>query len=118
MNWMQRAVARHHRGEEEGFTLIELLIVILILGILATIVVLGIGAFQNTGKSQACITTAHNVETAYAGYTAKNGTPPPGPTDAAKIGVLVTDKYLKSTPTWAFTLDADGNVTNTATVCA
>jgi prepilin-type N-terminal cleavage/methylation domain-containing protein len=71
MNWMQRAVARRHENEE-GMTLIELLIVVLILGVLATIVVLGIGAFQDTGKSQACVTTGRSLESAAAAYYSKN----------------------------------------------
>jgi prepilin-type N-terminal cleavage/methylation domain-containing protein len=71
MNVMQRAVARRY-NKEEGMTLIELLIVVLILGILATIVILGIGAFQNTGKSQACTTTARSLESAAAAYYASN----------------------------------------------
>jgi prepilin-type N-terminal cleavage/methylation domain-containing protein len=107
MNWMQRAVARRYQQaaeEERGFTLIELLIVILILGVLATIVVLGVNAFQGTGEHQACITTARTSESAYAGYLAKNGTAP------ADIAALVSAGYLKKTPKWSFTFDAQGNV--------
>ena len=71
MNWMQRAIARRYNNEE-GFTLIELMIVILILGVLAAAVVLGIGAFQNSGKTEACTTSARELEAAAAAYYAKN----------------------------------------------
>jgi prepilin-type N-terminal cleavage/methylation domain-containing protein len=71
MNWMQRAVARRY-DNDGGFTLIELMIVILILGILAAAVVLGIGAFQNSGKHEACQTSARELEAAAAAYYAKN----------------------------------------------
>jgi type II secretory pathway pseudopilin PulG len=67
MNWMQSVVARKQRAEE-GMTLIELLVVILNLGILAAIVVVGIGAFQDTGDKEACKTTVGEVESATAAY--------------------------------------------------
>lgn len=106
MNWMQRAVARKHEGSEAGFTLIELLIVILILGILSAIVVLSIGAFQDTGNKQACSTTAKTLESAAAAYYADNGTWP-------TIDDLLAPKaYIKSDPRskWSgLTLDNAGN---------
>ncbi len=42
------------RNNENGFTLIELLIVIVVLGILAGIVVLGLGTFRADASSAAC----------------------------------------------------------------
>jgi general secretion pathway protein G len=41
---------------ERGFTLIELLIVIIVLGILAAIVVLGIGSIRRDAAGAACNT--------------------------------------------------------------
>src|SRR3954471_13957297 len=49
--------ARDARRNEAGFTLIELLIVIVVLGILAGIVVFGVGTFR-----QDATTAAHNAD--------------------------------------------------------
>jgi prepilin-type N-terminal cleavage/methylation domain-containing protein len=110
MNWMERAVARRY-SKEEGLTLIELLVVILILGILATIVVLGIGAFQDTGEEQACISTARTVEAANAAYYAKNQAWAPD------VATLVSSGYLKTTPKadWGISVSGSDNVTDNCT---
>jgi len=110
MNWMERAVARRY-SKEEGLTLIELLVVILILGILATIVVLGIGAFQNTGEQQSCISTARTVEAANAAYYAKNQVWAPN------VAALVSAGYLKTTPkgSWNIAVSGSDNVTDACT---
>ena len=42
------------KKNDEGFTLIELLIVIVILGILATVVVFAVGGITDKGKTSAC----------------------------------------------------------------
>jgi prepilin-type N-terminal cleavage/methylation domain-containing protein len=113
MEWMQRAVARRHSAEE-GLTLIELLIVILILGVLATIVVLGVSAFQGTGEESACETSAGAAEAAWAGYYAKNGAPPAGLSDLTGG----TPPYLvEKGKSYAFTFNADGQVSNVAAIC-
>jgi prepilin-type N-terminal cleavage/methylation domain-containing protein len=72
VNVIQRAVARRY-DEESGMTLIELMIVILILGVLAAIIVLGVGAFQSSGDSVACKTTSQELQAAAAAAYAKNG---------------------------------------------
>ena len=77
-------------------TLIELMIVILILGILAAIVVLGIGAFQDTGKDVSCKTTATAIEAAMAASYSKDNTyanwaayTKNGPASVAKFSITV-----------------------------
>src|SRR3954452_17005966 len=107
MNWMQRAVARRHT--EEGLTLIELMIVILILGILSAIIVLGIGAFQNTGDSQTCIASAKSIEAAAAAYYAKTN----GASGYGDVATLKQQGYLKNLPkaSWGnLDPDSSGNV--------
>ena len=42
------------RGSDEGFTLIELLIAIVVIGVLSTVVILGIGGLTDNGKAGAC----------------------------------------------------------------
>jgi general secretion pathway protein G len=95
---------------EGGFTLIELLIVIVVLGILAGIVVLGLGTFRSDATAAACKADTKQVQIASDAFIAK-------PTNltqsaAADVDALVAAGLLKSAPaTGAFTIAADGAVT-------
>ena len=109
MTWMQRTVARRHEAEV-GLTLIEMLIVVLLLGVLATIVLLGISAFQDTGEHEACTDSSKTVEAAAAAYYAKNGSWP----NVAQL-TSASPPYLKSTPkpAWAIVINgSNGDVSN------
>ena len=64
----------------EGFTLIELLIVIVILGILATVVVFAVGGITNRGKASACSADRNTLEVAAEAYNAQWGGYPNGET--------------------------------------
>ena len=59
--------------KDEGFTLVELLIVIVILGILATIVVFAVRGITDQGQTSACKATAKTYEVAIEAYYAKYG---------------------------------------------
>jgi prepilin-type N-terminal cleavage/methylation domain-containing protein len=84
-------------------SLIELLVVILILGILAAIVVVGIGAFQNDGDKEACKVTVGEVESANAAYYAENQQ---WPND---INLLVgATNYLKTAPKASWGIAVNG----------
>ncbi len=61
------------KKQDEGFTLIELLIVIVILGILATVVVFSVRGITDQGKDNACDTDVRTVEVALESYFAKYG---------------------------------------------
>ena len=67
--------------KDEGFTLVELLIVIVILGILATIVVFAVRGITDQGQTSACKATAKTYEVAIEAYYAHygNATNPSGP---------------------------------------
>jgi prepilin-type N-terminal cleavage/methylation domain-containing protein len=52
------------KKQDEGFTLIELLIVIIILGILATVVVFAVAGIRDSGDKSACEAELRSVETA------------------------------------------------------
>lgn len=61
---------------DDGFTLVELLIVIVILGILATVTVFAVRGITDKGTENACATEQKTYETAAAGYFADNETWP------------------------------------------
>src|SRR5262249_55951557 len=57
----------------EGFTLIELLIVIVILGVLATVVVFAVGGISDRGSASATSADAKTIEHAEEAHMAING---------------------------------------------
>ena len=62
--------------KDKGFTLVELLIVIVILGILATVTVFAVRGITNSGKESACASDKKVLETAAESYMAQEGTYP------------------------------------------
>lgn len=99
---------RNVRKNEGGFTLIELLIVIVVLGILAGIVVFGVGTFRNDATVAAKDADCKTVSVAAEAFNAKTGGYP------ATVQKLVDDKYIKSVPdsmTGATTITAAGVAT-------
>ncbi len=60
------------KKNDEGFTLVELLIVIVILGILATVVVFAVQGITDTGQQNACAVGERTVQTAVEAYYAEN----------------------------------------------
>jgi prepilin-type N-terminal cleavage/methylation domain-containing protein len=79
---------------DEGFTLIELLIVIVVLGILAGIVVFGVGTFRSDANTAACKADLKTVSTAADAYFASKNVWP-------ALTDLTTGNYLKAAPTAA-----------------
>jgi prepilin-type N-terminal cleavage/methylation domain-containing protein len=65
-------VRRGERGDH-GFTLIELLIVIVVLGVLATVVVFAVGGIVGRGEESAQLTDERTLVTAQESYYALNG---------------------------------------------
>ena len=66
---IQRLQARRN---EEGFTLVELLVVIVILGVLASIVVFAVGGITNNSSKSAACTDKASVSAAEEAYYAQN----------------------------------------------
>lgn len=58
---------------KKGFTLIEILIVVAIIGILASVVVVGLGPAQKRGRDARRVSDLRSVQTALELYYGKNG---------------------------------------------
>jgi prepilin-type N-terminal cleavage/methylation domain-containing protein len=97
---------------KKGFTLIEMLIVVAIIGILASVVVIGIGPAQQRARDSRRASDLKQIQTSIELYYNKNGAYPTGGTDgemswadftaaivAANIGVnkLPTDPVSANT---------------------
>jgi general secretion pathway protein G len=84
--------------QDKGFTLVELLIVIVILGILATVTVFAVRGITDRGQDNACDVEARTLSTAIEAYYADNQT------DPAAVANL-SPAYLKEVPDvakWTF----------------
>ena len=64
------------KKQDKGFTLVELLIVIVILGILATVTVFAVRGITDTGQENACDVEQRTLDTAVEAYYAQNQTDP------------------------------------------
>ena len=98
--------------QDGGFTLIEVLIVIVILGVLATVVVFAVGGVATDAEVSACQKDAKSLVTAVEAYFAQQGSGPIPDADGTPDGYensLVGEKYLRS-PSIYHDLDADGEL--------
>ena len=82
---------------DKGFTLVELLIVIVILGILATVTVFAVRGITNQGKSSACAADKKTLQVAAEAYQAQNGSYP------VDVNTMVTAGLLRDVSTnWTY----------------
>lgn len=96
---MGRRRKRTTRSPDGGFTLVELLVVVVVLGILAGIVVFGVGRFRADANAAACQADVAAVNAASDAYQAVTGSYPQDLTQ------LTVGQYLMSVPrsgTYAF----------------
>ena len=86
------------KKQDKGFTLVELLIVIVILGILATVTVFAVRGITDTGQENACSIEARTLDSAIEAYYAQTGSEPTGVSD-------LVPGYLREAPdssNWTF----------------
>ena len=104
---MQDQSIQEPERRDGGFTLIELLIAIVVVGILTTVVIVGIGSLQNSGQTATCRASA-DAAVAASNVHYANTTPSAWPAD---IEDMVTAKEL-TLPT-GITAPASGVMTLT-----
>lgn len=101
---------------ERGFTLVEILIVIVILGILATVTVFAVRGTTERASDNACLSERTSIETAYDAYLVQEDAselPADGVGDDRFERSLVSVGILRSVSSnWE--LDGDGNLTEQA----
>jgi prepilin-type N-terminal cleavage/methylation domain-containing protein len=70
---MENHIEVEEKQQDKGFTLVELLIVIVILGILATVTVFAVRGITDQGKASTCKADSKTLQTAYEAYVAQYG---------------------------------------------
>ena len=83
---------------DKGFTLVELLIVIVILGILATVTVFAVRGITDKGQKSACAADQKTLEVAVESYFAQNAVTAiaAGTGTDPEQGTLVTAQLMRS----------------------
>lgn len=117
---MSRSGKLQETDEDRGFTLIEILIVIVILGVLATVVVFAARGIADRGESASCQTDRRIIEEATDFFMVENSVdaiPPTGAVDADQFErTLVSAGFLGDVSAY-HDLAADGSVTTTGVPC-
>ena len=104
------------KKSDRGFTLVELLIVIVILGILATVTVFAVRGITNQGKESACAADKKTIEVAAEAYMAQKGSYPATATAMKDEGFL---RDVSTNFTYTAPASAAGTYTLTGTgTCA
>lgn len=101
------------RLRDPGFTLIELLIVIVILGILATVVVMSVKGITDRGEQATCEGDARTLMVATESYFAAVGgdvIPATAPIDGNEYERTLMNQGLVREPSDLYDVDADGEL--------
>jgi prepilin-type N-terminal cleavage/methylation domain-containing protein len=88
---MENHIAIEEKKQDKGFTLVELLIVIVILGILATVTVFAVQGITTRGKETACRADHKTLLTAIEANMADRGVFPTSLAELATNGLLADD---------------------------
>ena len=119
---MMRLFRKKTRSSSKGFTLIELLIVVIILGILAAIVTIGVAGARNKSVEKSCQSSAVALASALDSFYIDNGEFPNVGVDGWYSATVKADgttpltaafsTYLKAIPSL---VNTQGAVTNAPT---
>lgn len=105
-----------HRHCDRAFSLVEMLIVIVILGVLATVTVIAVRGVTASGEEAVCVTEHQTVAKAVETYFTYEGVetiPATGAGADRFEQTLVDSGYIRSTSS-LYDLDADGELTPVA----
>ncbi len=97
---MENHIAIEETKQDKGFTLVELLIVIVILGILATVTVFAVTGITNQGKTSACQSDRKVLQTAEEAYNANTGTYTADQQDLVDCGTDARRRHRTSPSRW------------------
>lgn len=100
-----------NQNQDKGFTLVELLIVIVILGILATVTVFAVRGITSEAQTNACDTEVKTVQTAAQAYFASNPATLTLGADAAASMTTLVDAGLLAEASTTTSVAPDGTVT-------
>lgn len=103
----------NHRKPDAGFTLIEIILVVLILGVLASVVIFAVSDTRTEAMTSGCGTDERVLATAFEAYSAANGADSLAPTGSGndRFEQTLVDAGLLTGTSEYFDLDANGDIT-------
>ncbi len=108
-------------NNDPGFTLVEILIVIVILGILATVTVFAVRGVSDRGEKASCDTDARILVAAGEAYLAQNAAsaiPPTGaPTDLDRYEQTLVEAGFVRDVSVLHELDSDAKIVSSSATC-
>lgn len=105
---------------DRGFSLVEMLIVIVVLGILATVTVLAVRGTSDNAENQACQAELKNLNTMVEAHFVRTGERTIAPTGATddRFEITLVDAQIMRSVSENYDIDADGTITPAAgTIC-
>ena len=86
--------------QDKGFTLVELLIVIVILGILATVTVFAVRGITDQGQQSACKADQKTLEVAVEAFIAQNGSVGTGVKAVNEANLVTAGLLVSASPSY------------------
>ncbi len=121
---MENHIEETSSKHDKGFTLVELLIVIVILGILATITVFAVRGITDKGTTSACAADKNTLAVAIESYFAQNGgtaiptvSPATATVGATAAATLQLAGFLRNPISTRYTVGVDGSLVTAGAPC-
>lgn len=107
-------------NRDRGFTLVEILVVLVILGVLATLVLFSVRGVTDRAQSSACTSDKRSLEVAVDAYMAQESLDqlPALGTSADRYELFLVDTGMIKQVSTYWNLNADGTVTTTGAPCS